>query len=251
MIQDTWTQVWKEWKEFLSQGSGRGRWYPLIFVAVFGVFLPMQAGRAWLESPVSLVYLSWIPFLLGSGWAADSFAGERERHTLETLLASRLSDDAILLGKVIAIVCYGWGISLLGLIVSVVTVNVLHPEGGWTLFPPYVLWGDLILTLLISVLAVAVGILVSLRAPTVRQASQKMSIGVLLIAWGPILAINVMPDAWRRTLMAGAATALGETDLRALAFTLVLAVAAGLVIVNALLLLLARSRFRRERLLLD
>ena len=35
---------------------------------------------------------------------ADGIPGERERHTLETLLASRLSDRSILLGKVMAAV---------------------------------------------------------------------------------------------------------------------------------------------------
>ena len=46
----------------------------------------------------------------------DAIAGERERHTLETLLASRMPDRAILLGKVIAIVLYAWGMGVLSLL---------------------------------------------------------------------------------------------------------------------------------------
>ena len=71
-------------------------------IAVFGVFLPLQNGASWVTSPITMVYWAWMPLMLVTGVIADSFAGERERHTLETLLASRLPDRAILLGKVAA-----------------------------------------------------------------------------------------------------------------------------------------------------
>ena len=41
----------------------------------------------------------------------DPLPRERERHTLETLLASRLSDRAILLGKIGAAVGFEWVIT--------------------------------------------------------------------------------------------------------------------------------------------
>ena len=60
---------------------------------------------------------------------ADSFAGERERHTLETLLASRLSDRAILFGKIAACIAYGWLMAMLCVLVGTITENVSHWEG--------------------------------------------------------------------------------------------------------------------------
>ena len=53
--------------------------------------------------------------MMVSSLVADSFAGERERHTLETLLASRLPDRAILAGKLLVPVAVAWGAALLAL----------------------------------------------------------------------------------------------------------------------------------------
>ncbi len=106
MLTDILTILQKELKELLFQrGQGRNTSVRLlIFVGVFGVLLPLQNGSEGLQSPASLALWAWIPYLLVSGVTADTFAGERERHTLETLLASRLSDRAILFGKLAAVV---------------------------------------------------------------------------------------------------------------------------------------------------
>src|SRR5512137_949446 len=106
---DVVTIVAKELKEYWkARGSLRARliaFLPLLFI--FGVYFPLQQREMWTQAPfVPGVYFMWLPFVLAGGTAADSFAGERERHTLETLLATRLSDRDIFLGKVLAIVIY-------------------------------------------------------------------------------------------------------------------------------------------------
>src|SRR5436190_12483504 len=127
MMADIATIMWKELKEWLFQrgSAGRGGWVgQLIFVAVFGIFLPYQNGPRWVDNPMALVFWAWVPLLMVASVTADAFAGERERHTLETLLASRLSDQAILFGKVAAAIAYGWGLSLLSLLLGDITVNI-------------------------------------------------------------------------------------------------------------------------------
>ncbi|HEY5573791.1 MAG TPA: hypothetical protein VIK64_12300, partial [Anaerolineales bacterium] len=78
MIADIWTIVWKESKEILLQrGNLRGGWVGLlVFIGVFGIFMPLQSGPDWVESPAGLFVWGWVPFLLVSGVVADSFAGE-------------------------------------------------------------------------------------------------------------------------------------------------------------------------------
>ena len=75
----------------LQHGGIRSGILPMVIVplGLLGVMLPWQMGRAWIESPLSLAVWAWMPLMLMAGLIADSFAGERERHTLETLLASR------------------------------------------------------------------------------------------------------------------------------------------------------------------
>src|SRR5690348_12257356 len=132
-MSDLWTMVWKEWKDVLFQGGGWRAWIrPLVMLGIAGVYVPLQSGRLWLSlTPLSLFVLLWIPFYLIINLIGDAIAGERERHTLETLLASRMPDRAILLGKVLIVVGYGMGLLLASLLLGLVLVNLTHSEGAW------------------------------------------------------------------------------------------------------------------------
>ena len=85
----------------------------MVVVIIFGIFAPLIAGRLWLDYPIVQWLWSWLPLAMSAGMVADTFAGERERDTLEALLASRLPDRAIVLGKVAAVAVYGWAITLI------------------------------------------------------------------------------------------------------------------------------------------
>jgi ABC-2 type transport system permease protein len=245
VIADIWTVMWKEWKELFHQrGPMRGGAVGLLFfVAMFGVFLPLQMGRAWVETPVALIYWAWVPVFLVTNVIADSFAGERERHTLEALLASRLSDRAILFGKLGAAVGYALGLTWVSLLLGLVTVNLRYARATPLLFAPTVSLAIVVVSLLAAVLASAVGVLVSLRASTVRQAQQSLSIAIMLLLFVPIFGIQALPD----DLKSRAARALLAADLRRVAVTAM----AVLVLLDAALLTTAMARFQRARLILE
>ncbi len=245
MIPDVLTIMWKEWKEVLLQRSGmrRGWLNVLLMVAVFGVFLPLQAGKDWVTSPIVLGSWAWVPIMLVTNIIADSFAGERERHTLETLLASRLPDTAILLGKMLAAVAYAWGVTLASLTLGVITVNLAHWEGRLVMYSPHLIAGGIGISLLTAALAAGVGVLVSLRASTVRQAQQTLGMATLLVVWVPILAMGVLPASWQQAIGRG----LQAADSISALLGAMLALAA----VDVVLVAAARARFRRARLILD
>ena len=242
---DVFTVAWKEWRELLQLGGSHrgGRFSLVILIGVFGVFLPLQAGADWVQSPATVFYWGWVPLMLVGSAVADSFAGERERHTLETLLASRLPDSAILLGKMFAAVTYGWGLVLIMLVLSLVTVNLSARTGPLLVFPWRFAVGAPLLALLGSGLAATAGVLVSLRAPTVRQAAQTLNVGVLLLIFIPVLGMQALPDSLKAQL-AARAMAIGADGL--------LWVSAGLLaLLDLSLLAVAFARFRRSRLVLD
>lgn len=241
------TMFWKEWREVLkprSGGAGRSAWMSLaVTIVVFGVCLPLQTGRDWVESPATLVYWAWVPLFLVNGVVADAFAGERERHTLETLLTSQLSDEAILLGKVLAAVVYGCGLTFAGMVVGVVTVSLTYGHGHLLVYPPLVIVGGMALCLLGAGLAASAGVLVSLRAPTVRQAAQTLSVGVMLLVFVPVFGLRAVPAS------AKAALDFWLTGLNPrVALVLVLLVLAAL---DGVILAVARTRFRRNKLAVD
>jgi ABC-2 type transport system permease protein len=244
MARDLRTVVWKELKEIFSQrGRSRGaKRSILIFLAVFGIFMPLQSGAEWLRSPIVMLYWAWVPFMLASSIVTDSFAGERERHTLETLLASRLPDRAILAGKIATAVIYGWGITLGCVLAGLVAINIVHGHGHILVYGATVAAGIFLLTFLVALLASGLGVLVSLRAATVRQAMQTFSIAFLLL-FVPLFLLPLLPAPVKARLFA----AVSKLDFTAAA----LAGAAFLVIANAVILLIADKRFRRNRLILD
>lgn len=240
-LTDVRTMVWKEWTEFVRQRSTVISM--LFFVVVFGVFIPVQRGRAWLTSGVPFLNATLFPATLALGVVADSFAGERERHTLETLLASRLSDRAILLGKFTAIVGYVWGLTVASLLAAALTVNVAEPVGGPAFYPARLLVSGLLFGALSAGLAAGAGILISLRAATVRQAAQELTIGLMVVVFLVVVAAGALPDGWKR--------ALTDTVRELGATTVLLLAGAALLVVDGVLLAIAVLRFRRTRLLLD
>ncbi|MCK7485371.1 MAG: ABC transporter permease subunit [Bacillus subtilis] len=91
-----------------------------------------------------------MPFLWVSGVVADMFAGERERHTLEALLATRLSDQAILFGKLLAAMTYGFTLTWVIMIASLITVNIGFGKGELLFYPLDMTLAALVFSILIS-----------------------------------------------------------------------------------------------------
>ncbi|OGO16895.1 MAG: hypothetical protein A2Z14_01885 [Chloroflexi bacterium RBG_16_48_8] len=195
MIQDIFIIMWKEWKEIIIQrGSTRGGIISLlVIVLVLGILPPIQWGPTWVESPFALGLALWIPLMLVSNVVSDSFAGERERHTLETLLASRLSDQAILFGKLAAAISYGWGIALATVLLGLVSINLAHGGNGFLLYEPKLGLGIILSSMLSAGLSAGAGVLVSLHASSVRQAQQTLGLAIMLILIIPMFGIQALP----------------------------------------------------------
>lgn len=194
-MSDLLTMMWKESKDLLFQRGWKSWLLPVFLVGILGVYLPLQSGLQWLElSPIAVAVILWIPFSVIIGFIGDAIAGERERHTLETLLASRISDRAILLGKVIVTVGYTWAMALVGLLLGLVLVNLVNEPGNWTFYHPFDLFLEvLVLSLLCCILGTSAGVLISLRSATVRQAQQILSVVTLVLIFAGVSALQALP----------------------------------------------------------
>jgi len=246
--QDVGTVLWKELRE-LRQGSQASRFgrggltHALLMVAVFGILLPFSFGRDWVTSPTMLLYWAWVPMLIISSVVAQSFAGERELHTLESLLATRLSDRSILFGKIAACLVYGWGITISSLLLGLVVTNLRYWGEGPLLYAPAMAVAIVALTLLLSLMASSLGVLVSLRARTVRQAQQALSVATMVLVMGSMYGVQALPIDWASVVgTAGSGGIPGEAVLYA---------CIGLLLLDAGLIVAASSRFQRARLITD
>jgi ABC-2 type transport system permease protein len=237
--------VWKEGKELLQvRGSRRNSLAGVLLnLGVFGVFLPWQSGLNWLESLATTFWVLFAATFWTTSVIADSFAGERERHTLETLLASRLPDRAILFGKFTAALIYVWGQILASLALGLLVVNLAHGSGQIVFYRPSVGFTALGASLLGTGLVAALGIWISLRASTVRQAQQTLLLPLTLVLILPSVGIMILPADMQSRVFQW----LVGADVTALA----VAGLAALLVIDAGLLAATAARFKRPRMILD
>jgi ABC-2 type transport system permease protein len=248
MMADIRTVMWKEFKGlFYHRGSRRRAlltmFLPILMVAVL---VPWQIGIRWLDTPWSFLASFLVPVMLAGMAVPESFAGEKERHTLSTLLSSRLPDRAILFGKMAVAIGYAWVTTLIVLLVGLVTVNAAHWQGEILLYTPMVALGNVAFSLLLSVLVSGLGVLISLRSSTVQGAAQALMfsffIPLNILGFVPLLLLRAMPGGRQRL----------QEILDAADFTQIVLIVIGvLVAISAGLLWAVTGRFRRARLMLD
>jgi ABC-2 type transport system permease protein len=234
------TMIWKETKELFSQGGILGYLTPLILLAVGGVVYPLISWSSWVQlGSLEIPFILFLTFQLIVASAADSFAGERERHTLETLLASRMPDRAILLGKVGTLVGYGWGMNFSLLLLGWLAVNIVHWQGHLVFYPFDLLLLTFALGLVVNILAASAGVLVSLRSATARQAQQMLTVGGLVAMFGITFGLLELTSR----LLPSLGIVLDLAQLLAL----LLGLLAG---IDIIVLTLVLVRFQRSRLML-
>ena len=246
MNADIMTIMWKESKGLFKQGKSRSKSILVLLtpVLMFGIILPIQFREEWLDMGWSLAIALFTPLILIAPTICESFAGERERHTLETLLASRLPDRAILFGKMIVSIAYGWGMTVFLLLMSLVIVNVLMWAGKFQFYQMNIFLADIGLSLLFSGLMVTLGILISLRSATVQSAQQVLMMALVIPIFGLQAVVFLLPTFLP---MENIREFLGRFD-----YDQILLIFLGVLLLADIgLLLAAMSRFKRSRLILN
>jgi ABC-2 type transport system permease protein len=238
-MKDAWAVALKEWRELVGQRGLQGRQGLLLFLGAFGVVLPLMNGREWITSPVMAVAWAWVPMFLVMTIIADAFAGERERHTLETLLATRLSEASILFGKMGAAIGYSAAMCAASMIAGLIVINIAYP-GPLALYRAQTVFAMAAFGAVGSIFVAALGSMISLRAPTVRQAQQTLGGMIVVVFMVPIWAVRALPD-WSPDTAAAVRAAAGAQ--------LAIAVVGALILIDAALVAFALSRFRRNRII--
>ena len=124
-----------------------------------------------------------IPLMAASLVAADSFAGEKERKTLEALLYTPTTDRELLIAKMLS----GWlaaiAVALGGFLIYAINVNAAAWSQMQRIFFPNALWLVLIIWVVpaLSGLGVSLMVVASARAQGFQDANQMAGLVVLPI----------------------------------------------------------------------
>ncbi|MGQ0640778.1 MAG: ABC transporter permease subunit [Gemmatimonadaceae bacterium] len=245
MIGDTFTVLRKEWLEFRDQllRLRRGGLSAVVIVLLLGVVTPLQVGPEWLGSWVVMFYFPTLASSMASALIVDAIAGERERQTLESLLATRLSDASILVGKMLAALSYGCAFVAVNAIVATVTLNIAFPQQAPLFFDAR--FGGLLtsLTFAACLAQTGIGVFISLRSQTVRQAQQTFGVIMLVLLLAPAIVFQLLPDSQRASIVF-TVRAWGQERIA-------LTAAAVLGSIGVLAAITAWGRFRRGKLALE
>ena len=237
-MSDIITMVWKEWKELFYQHSFWSKFLNfLIYFGVLGIFFPYMIGPMLFNSILILPVMLFTMVGIVGGVVPSSFAGEREKHTLETLLASRLSDQTILIGKLVASVGYGLIVTFFILVLWFITSNIVYGKEG-SIIPSLTFFLGLGLSLMFSVFTANIGVFVSLRTATTLAAQQLMASIFMFFMMASIFMPRIFSTSWEKIC--------GDTSIN----KIIVVMTAVLFILNLCLTFMVMARFRRASLLI-
>ena len=141
----------------------------------------------YLLAPMFLI----IPLMVASVIAADSFAGERERRTLEALLYTPTTDRELFIAKLLSSWLPAIVVTLAGFLMYTVMANAAAWPTMGKIFFPNLMW--VVMTLWVAPAAAGLGlctmVLVSVRAQGFQDAYQTGSmvvLPILLLVFGQI-----------------------------------------------------------------
>ena len=182
--------LWKEWREIFFHQKLMSKIRSLFLIVFAGVLMPLNKGIEWFSTP--FIYGIGIigPLLMVMTVICDLFAGERERHTLETLLASNLSNKGFILGKVTFAVTYATSITILLLFLNVVSINVIFHNKSFIIFSVRTGLILFVINFLLALYGAVIGMMISIKSSTVKQAQLALTIIIIMIGIIPSAIIN-------------------------------------------------------------
>jgi ABC-type Na+ efflux pump permease subunit len=124
----------------------------------------------YLLAPLFLI----VPLMLAAVLAADAFAGEKERKTLESLLHQPVQDRDLFLAKLLGAFVPAVAISWIGFVCFAIVVNATAWPVAHHLIVPTKLWAVVIFWVAPAVAALGLGVMVrvSARASSTQEANQ-------------------------------------------------------------------------------
>lgn len=124
-----------------------------------------------------------IPLMLASIIGANSFAGEKERKTLEALLYTPATDGELLLGKMMASVIPTVLMAWVSFAMYAVVVNVASWPLVQRIWFPTPAWWPLMLwvTPAVAVLGMGLTVVISSKVSTFMEANQLSGVSVILV----------------------------------------------------------------------
>jgi ABC-type Na+ efflux pump permease subunit len=148
-----------------------------------------------------------VPLMASSVIASDSFAGEKERKTMETLFATPLSDGELFLGKVLVAFIPSMVVTVVSFLVYSTIVNMVSYVTLSRILLPNTVWIMLIFGVAPEIALAGIGltVMISTRVKGFREAQQisaLLLIPILMLVFGQLSGAMLLGPAVVASLIA-------------------------------------------------
>ncbi len=212
---DLATMLWKEVVELV--GNRRSLRIYVMAVLIMGLLPTLTRPRGMPPGIAAVMLLGYAVFssvVVAAQAAPDLVLRERAGRTLETLLASRLSDAAIFGGKVIMAAVLGWSAALLTVAVQLIALHLRDAGAPWQWSYLALVQGRVVLLAGVPLLGVYLGTVGSFVA--MRVGDQRPAYTVTMLSAGLLVlpvALHLVPLSLTPAGVAHAVAALAVVDL--------------------------------------
>ena len=243
MLADVWMVMRTEYLDSFHSGDHLERVGVIMMAPLLGVLSSLPWGLGWYSSGRWEAHFVSIPTAMPWLFALCFVLRERGRLSMEALTARRLPRDAILFGMIGAGVVVGLAFWLVMSAVSLITLNFMQPDGPWASVPVLAILVMVAVVFLISLSAATGGVLISLGAAKIGQICK-----VFFLAFAS-LALVVFAIVW----MSGEliATWIMVVQRESMHMLLVIPLMVTFVVLDLVLILFARARFKRTHLVTE
>ena len=250
MCRNFHAMLWKEWLGIKSMFLPpnfflSGIWGLMVVIIAFGIYEPFKTGPDWIFSPIMLFSsVILIPFCISGTMTPDSFAGERERHTLEPLLATPLSDQVLLYGKIVFPASLGWTASMVAMLAGIFAANNFTLSSNLFMSRIDTILFTSVGSLAFSIFITILGVAASLHALNVMQAQLKLATAIFPLLLIPAFLIGPFSPIQLRSAASQLLLSISVNHL-------LLWVTVGTMAVNGILVMITQARFHRKELIMD
>lgn len=240
MLSDIWMVIKNEYLDSFHSGERLETFGGIVVAPLAGVLYSLPWGLDWYSSDHWEGFFPSFPTAFPWVLALGFVLRDRSRRGIEALTARGLPRDAILYGMIGAGVGVGVAFWLVMWAVSLVVLNLLQPEGPWASIPILAVPVMAAVVFLITLSAATGGVLVSVGAAKIGQIYK---VSVLAVAG---LALVGFAIAW----MAADSDATWMMAVRRepTHMQLAIPVMVTFAVLDLVLILFARARFRRVHL---
>lgn len=143
----------------------------ILTAALYAIDFIGDMGTVARMIPFGLLLAGFLPASFSLITALESFVGEKERNTLESLLAMPMSDSELYLGKLIAALLPPVGSALLAMLTFGVCFSLSTNSEIQSLVNPNIMWLMVLLIITKGMVMVAGAVIISSHTTTIRAAN--------------------------------------------------------------------------------